>query len=49
MGILIQKAVMDAIREAQSEGIDKLGKEVTPWVLKRVAELSDGKSLLSSK
>jgi pseudouridine-5'-phosphate glycosidase/pseudouridine kinase len=48
MSEAIQKAVEDAVQEAEENGISKLGKEVTPWILKRVGELSGGKSLLSS-
>lgn len=48
IGETIQKAVEDAVREAEENGMSKRGKEVTPWILKRVGELSGGKSLLSS-
>jgi len=48
VGETIQKAVETAVREAEENGMSKCGKEVTPWILKRVGELSDGKSLPSS-
>ena len=48
IGETIQKAVEIAVREAEENGMSKRGKEVTPWILKRVGELSGGKSLPSS-
>ena len=48
VGETIQEAVEAAIREAEENGVSKRGKEVTPWILKRVGELSGGKSLPSS-
>ena len=47
-GETIQTAVEIAVREAEENGMSKHGKEVTPWILKRVGELSGGKSLPSS-
>ena len=47
-GESIQKAVEVAVQEAEANGMSKRGKEVTPWILKRVYELSGGKSLPSS-
>ena len=44
----IQKAVEIAVQEAEENGMSKRGKEVTPWILKRVDELSGGISLPSS-
>lgn len=44
----IQEAVEIAVQEAEENGMNKRGKEVTPWILKRVGELSGGKSLPSS-
>ncbi|RXK41433.1 hypothetical protein M231_01339 [Tremella mesenterica] len=41
----VQESVEIAIRESVEQGIDKRGKEVTPWLLKRVGELSGGKAL----
>ncbi|WWC87651.1 uncharacterized protein L201_002541 [Kwoniella dendrophila CBS 6074] len=41
----VQKSVEQAVRESVEQGIDKKGKEVTPWLLKRVGELTGGKSL----
>ncbi|KAK0567144.1 hypothetical protein OC844_000389 [Tilletia horrida] len=36
----IQKAVEQAVRESVAQGIDKRGKEVTPWLLARVSQLT---------
>ena len=38
-GLKIQEAVEQAVRESVEQGVDKRGKEVTPWLLKRVKEL----------
>lgn len=48
VGETIQIAVEIAIQEAEETGMSKRGKDVTPWILKRVGELSGGKSLPSS-
>ena len=48
VGETIQGAVEIAVQEAEGNGMSKRGKEVTPWILKRVGELSGGKSLPSS-
>lgn len=48
-GAVLQEAVEIALRESEETGVSKLGKEVTPWLLKRVGELTGGKSLRSSK
>ena len=48
VGETLQKAVEIAVQEAEENGMSKRGKEVTPWILKRVGELSGGKSLPSS-
>ncbi|GMH67085.1 hypothetical protein TL16_g05401 [Triparma laevis f. inornata] len=42
----VDEAVETAVREVTENGI--LGKEVTPYILKRVAELTDGNSLASN-
>ncbi|KAI6047678.1 indigoidine synthase A-like protein [Pisolithus marmoratus] len=47
-GAAIQEAVELAVRESEESGISKLGKEVTPWLLKRVGELTQGRSLESN-
>ncbi|KAJ9114730.1 hypothetical protein QFC22_005606 [Naganishia vaughanmartiniae] len=47
-GEIIQRAVEQAVRESVEQGVDKKGKEVTPWLLKRVGELTQGKALKSS-
>ncbi|OWT35422.1 indigoidine synthase A family protein [Cryptococcus neoformans Bt1] len=44
-GLEVQKAVEQAARESVEQGIDKRGKEVTPWLLKRVGELTRGTAL----
>ncbi|RCI05275.1 hypothetical protein CU098_002077, partial [Rhizopus stolonifer] len=43
----IQKAIDQAISEARSDRIT--GKEETPYLLKRIAELTQGESLAASK
>lgn len=45
----IQRAVEQALADADAAGVTRRGKEVTPWLLKRVAELTSGKSLPSSQ
>ena len=47
-GQVIQDAVERAILESEKLGLNTLGKSVTPWLLNRVKELSDGKSLDAS-
>lgn len=42
-GVEIEKATLLALREAQDQGV--LGKDVTPFVLQRVNELTKGQSL----
>jgi len=49
VGEELQEAVLVAVRESVENGMSKRGKEVTPWLLQRVAELSKGKSLDSSE
>jgi pseudouridine-5'-phosphate glycosidase/pseudouridine kinase len=49
VGSTLQEAVEQAVRESQQQHISNLGKEVTPWLLKRVGELTEGKSLASSQ
>ncbi|WVF66842.1 hypothetical protein IAT40_001584 [Kwoniella sp. CBS 6097] len=44
-GSKVQEAVEQAVRESVEQGVDKRGKEVTPWLLKRVGELTRGKAL----
>ncbi|EST07253.1 Pseudouridine-5'-phosphate glycosidase [Kalmanozyma brasiliensis GHG001] len=39
VGARIQQSVEQAVRESVEQGIAKRGKEVTPWLLKRLAEL----------
>ncbi|KAF9270114.1 hypothetical protein L218DRAFT_976075 [Marasmius fiardii PR-910] len=43
-GLKIQKAVDQAVEQSEYDGIAKRGKEVTPWLLKRVSELTQGRS-----
>ncbi|KAH7883537.1 indigoidine synthase A-like protein [Phlebopus sp. FC_14] len=47
-GITLQEAVEIAVRESEEGGVSKLGKEATPWLLKRISELTSGKSLESN-
>jgi len=49
VGEELQEAVERAVQEAQENGIDKRGKEVTPWLLDRVRVLTSEKSLASSE
>lgn len=43
---LINKAIEDALKEAERQGIK--GKETTPFLLSKVKEITDGKSLKSN-
>ncbi|PCH33700.1 indigoidine synthase A-like protein [Wolfiporia cocos MD-104 SS10] len=47
-GEKLQESVEQAVREAEENGISRTGKEATPWLLKRVGELTAGKSLTSN-
>ncbi|KAL4069655.1 Indigoidine synthase A like protein-domain-containing protein [Scleroderma yunnanense] len=47
-GASIQRTVELAVRESEELGISKSGKEVTPWLLNRVRELTKGGSLDSN-
>ncbi len=49
VGQELQRAVEQAIQEAEANGVSRRGKEATPWLLKRVGELTSGKSLRSSQ
>ncbi|WVN90446.1 uncharacterized protein L203_105682 [Cryptococcus depauperatus CBS 7841] len=44
-GAVVQNFVEQAVRESIEQGIDRRGKEVTPWLLKRVGELTQGVAL----
>lgn len=48
VGQELQAAVEQAVRESQENGMDKQGKQVTPWLLERVRQLTAGKSLASN-
>ena len=48
VGEKLQAAVEQAILESEENGVNKRGKEATPWLLKRVGELTGGQSLASS-
>jgi pseudouridine-5'-phosphate glycosidase/pseudouridine kinase len=48
IGMTIQKAVDQAVTEAEANGVSKRGKEATPWLLMRVNELTKGDSLESN-
>lgn len=39
-GAVIQAAVETAVRESVALGVDRRGKEVTPWLLRRVSQLA---------
>ena len=49
VGHALQRAVETALTEAEQNGMNRRGKEATPWLLKRVGELTNGKSLASSQ
>jgi pseudouridine-5'-phosphate glycosidase/pseudouridine kinase len=49
VGSALQEAVEQAVRESEEQNISNLGKAVTPWLLNRVGELTQGKSLASSQ
>jgi len=44
-GAEVQMAVEQAVLESVEQGINMRGKEVTPWLLKRVGELTRGTAL----
>ncbi|EIN13804.1 indigoidine synthase A-like protein [Punctularia strigosozonata HHB-11173 SS5] len=48
VGAELQAAVEQAVRESEENGMSKRGKEVTPWLLARVGDLTRGKSLASN-
>lgn len=48
-GAEIQRAVDQAVRESEENGVSKRGKEATPWLLARVAELTQGRSMINSE
>ncbi|VDB99643.1 unnamed protein product [Peniophora sp. CBMAI 1063] len=41
----LQKLVLQAVAKSEENGMSKRGKEVTPWLLNEVRQLSGGKSL----
>lgn len=47
-GEAIQKAVNQAVLESEENGMSKRGKDVTPWLLSRVAELTKHDSIDSN-
>jgi pseudouridine-5'-phosphate glycosidase/pseudouridine kinase len=48
-GETIQRAVDQAVEESKQNYMYKKGKEVTPWLLNRVYELTGGSSLENSE
>jgi len=48
VGEKIQLLVNQAVSESEQNGISKSGKDATPWLLNRIAELSNGESLISN-
>lgn len=48
-GETVQAAVEQAISEMFAQGIDRSGKDVSPWLLKRVGELTGDVALDLSK
>ncbi|GAA5902185.1 hypothetical protein JCM5296_006623 [Sporobolomyces johnsonii] len=49
IGKALQMAVDQAVAESVENGMARSGKQVTPWLLQRVAELTKGASLESNK
>ncbi|KAF8168155.1 indigoidine synthase A-like protein [Crassisporium funariophilum] len=47
-GKQIQQFVDQAVAESEQNGMNKRGKDVTPWLLDRIAKLSEGGSLSSN-
>jgi pseudouridine-5'-phosphate glycosidase/pseudouridine kinase len=47
-GEQIQKFVTQAVLESEENGVSKSGKDATPWLLDRVAQLTGGSSLVSN-
>jgi pseudouridine-5'-phosphate glycosidase/pseudouridine kinase len=47
-GEIIQQAVNQAVLESEQNGMSKRGKDVTPWLLSRVAELTNRGSIDSN-
>lgn len=39
-GAMIERAVEQAVRESIEQGVDRTGKQATPWLLRRVAQLT---------
>ncbi|KAK2461952.1 hypothetical protein APHAL10511_006415 [Amanita phalloides] len=48
IGAKIQDAVYQAVADSEQNGINKRGKEATPWLLQRVSELTNKESLISN-
>lgn len=48
VGLEIQKAVDQAVRDSEENGIAKSGRDATPWLLSRVKELTKGISVPSN-
>ncbi|KAF8605153.1 hypothetical protein BDV93DRAFT_74752 [Ceratobasidium sp. AG-I] len=48
VGLEIQKAVDQAVRDSEENGIAKSGRDATPWLLSRVKELTKGISIPSN-
>lgn len=48
IGEKIQNWVNQAVSESERNGVSSSGKDATPWLLNRIAELSGGSSLASN-
>lgn len=48
VGARIQEYVDQAVAESETNGINKKGRDATPWLLTRIGELSKGESLKSN-
>lgn len=47
-GEIIQDAVQQAVKESEDLKINQKGKEVTPWLLQRVNQLTTGRSVIAN-
>lgn len=47
-GLEFQKMVDQAVQESEENGVNASGNDATPWLLRRIEELTGGKSLISN-
>ena len=48
VGETIQLSVYQAVLESEQNGVNKSGRDATPWLLNRIAELTNGESIASN-